>query len=158
LYRNPNVTNQIKKSPDASSGDFFILALNKFTTLGVMKKRFFFFAIIGLLLSSCQHEPDHVPAAPAVVITPPADSLFFSGETLFIVADLSDEEALHDAFICVRDTADTMFSYDPYVHELTSFHVDTFWVISGSGPANLSFKVENHHELITILDLPFLRF
>jgi hypothetical protein len=123
-----------------------------------MNKSLLFFVLIGAILCSCHNTPIVEPAAPEITLVPPSDSIFFSGDTLHIIGDLSDEDELHEAFICVRDTGDTMFAFDPYVHELPSYHVDTFWVVSGTGPANLSFEAENHHDKITVIDLPFLRF
>jgi hypothetical protein len=120
-----------------------------------MKKLSLVSVSIVTILCSCQHDPPPPVPPPVVVLNQPASGAYSNGDTIFINADLSDEEALHEAFVCIRDSVDTMFSFDPYVLELTSYNVDTFWVVNGISafsPGFVSVTAENHHELITTIN------
>ena len=117
--------------------------------------------LIGLpILFSCKHDPPVDPPPPVMnVITPLPDTVmqYQNGDTIHMVADLSDADALHEAFVYVRDSVDTFFTYEPYVHDLQSFHIDTFWVVSGMSlpsPGFVTFIAENHHEKVTQINRP----
>lgn len=106
--------------------------------------------------SSCKHQPDPVPSAPVIIVNEPESGLYNNGDTIFMQANLSDEDELHEAFICVRDTVDTMFSFSPTVHALSSYDVDTFWVVSGISvftPGFVSYKAANHSDKESIINV-----
>ncbi len=62
-----------------------------------MKKYIFVLVLSGIVLLSCQHQPDPQPTAPTVVVSAPVSGLYNNGDTLFLNADLSDEDELHEA-------------------------------------------------------------
>jgi len=113
------------------------------------------FILIGILLvTSCKHEPDPTPTAPIINVMAPGGGTYNNGDTVFMQATLSDEDALHEAFICISDTTDTMFSFAPSVHTLQTYELDTFWVVTGISATTSSFvtyKAENHQALETII-------
>lgn len=125
-----------------------------------MKRSIYIFLAGVLMITACQHQPDPEPAAPEIDITnPPSDVIFNNGDTIHMEGTLSDEDALHEASILISDTADTFFIYQPYVHDLQSFDVDTFWVvtgITGDTPSYVTFQAENHHEKSTTINLSVL--
>jgi hypothetical protein len=125
-----------------------------------MKKSIYILFAGAFLITSCTHDPEPQHAAPEIDITNPSSGVVYhNGDTIIMQAVLSDEDELHEALIMVNDTADTFFLYQPYVHELDSFVVDTFWVVSGvSGtlPAFTTFHAENHHEKETTINLSIL--
>ena len=42
-----------------------------------------------------------------------------------------DSDDLHEGYAYVLTATDTFFHCQPYVHELDSYDLDTFWVVSG---------------------------
>jgi hypothetical protein len=127
-----------------------------------MKKLSLFIVLIVAILCSCQHDTPPGYASPEIVTNSPPDDtvwVYHNGDTVHIDFDISDADELHEAFIWVNDSVDTLFSYDPYVHELPSFHVDTFWIvhgITGLTPGFVSAEAENHHDKITIINVPIM--
>ncbi len=121
-------------------------------------KKIAFVSLLALAgLYSCQHHPI-VYTNPEVDITAPeAAGIYFNGDTVHIEMTLSDEEALHEAYIYIRSDVDSFFTYEPYVHELQSFDVDTFWVVTGMTTGVSAFVTgvaHNHHDGVTILNVP----
>lgn len=125
-----------------------------------MKNSIYILFAGAFLITSCQHEPGHEPEAPEIDVTNPASSVAYqNGDTIHMEATLRDEDELHEATVMINDPTDTFFFYQPYVHELDSFVVDTFWVVSGiSGPtpAFATYHAENHHEKSTTINLSIL--
>ncbi len=124
-----------------------------------MKKSIYILFAGAFLITSCAHDPEPEPASPEIDVTAPSVVVFNNGDTIHMEATLRDEDELHEALVMVNSSTDTFFIYDPYVHELDSFVVDTFWVvngITGDTPAFTTFNAENHHEKSTTINLSIL--
>ncbi len=111
----------------------------------------------GLLLS-CAHDPivHHDPEI-EFLDSIPAGALYQNGDTVHLDISMSDEDELHEGYIYIRSAVDTFFTYEPYVHELQTFHVDTFWVVTGmvtGVSASVTAVAHNHHEGITTKNIP----
>jgi hypothetical protein len=122
-----------------------------------MKKSILILSSLVIVLASCAHQPITHSEPVVDVLQPTASTIYNNGDTIHIEMTLSDEDELHEAFIYVRSDIDTFFNYEPVVHELPSFNVDTFWVVSGMTTgvsAFVSATAHNHHDLHTTVNVP----
>jgi hypothetical protein len=95
---------------------------------------FLFFAFTALFISCENHNttPDPDTHNPVVTLTAPTvGHMYSNGDTVHMSVQMSDEDDLHEGYIYLRSATDTLFYYQPYVHELDSYQLDTFWVVSG---------------------------
>jgi len=124
-----------------------------------MKNKFLFYVLPFLVLTAgCKNEPDKVINAPLVVIDQPVPvATYHNNDTLLIQGTLSDDDELHEASVMIRTTTDTLFSFDPFVHELQTYPLDTFWIVNGmstSTPSFLTVIAANHHDKVTEMNVP----
>jgi hypothetical protein len=112
-----------------------------------MRKSIFFLSISTLVFMSCKNnhapEPGHNPVISLSAPTP--GSMYNNGDTVFMSVAMEDEEELHEGYLYIRTATDTLFMFQPFVHELPAYDKDTFWVVSGI--------VSNTNAFVTALDL-----
>ncbi len=115
-----------------------------------MKKSILFISVlVGFGLASCETTPTppHVPSVH--MHAPTSGSNYNNGDTVFMDIHMTDDESLHEGYLYLRTSADTLFSFEPYVHDLLSYELDTFWVVNGISSmvnANVTVIAHNHDE------------
>jgi hypothetical protein len=123
-----------------------------------MKKSMIFICVAMLALISCQNENTPVPAHNPVVnlLLPASGSLYTTGDTVFMSVSMTDEEELHEGFLYIRTATDTIFTFEPFVHELPAYNKDTFWVVNGISATTNAFVTAmafNHDEGADTVDV-----
>lgn len=122
-----------------------------------MKKTLYFLPFLTLLaLASCKHEAiDNLP--PVANITQPLNmSTYHNGDTLFVQGTVSDNDDLHEMYVGLHTPSDTLFSATPDVHGLSSYTLDSLWVVTGiSANTNAVFQliVADHNENVDTTNL-----
>lgn len=96
-----------------------------------MKIKFISLLATALVISftSCKHEQDDT--SPVITLSNPTDEQDFAiGDTIFIEGDVTDNEALHELMIMLskEETGEVVMHLMPVVHEMPSYHIDTFFV------------------------------
>lgn len=111
-----------------------------------------------LMLSSCVHQPIIHPNPEIDIDLPVSSSIYHNGDTIHVELVMRDHAELHEGFIYIRTTTDTLLQYAPLVHELDSFVVDTYYVVSGVSSGVDGFVTAiatNHHNGETVMNVPF---
>ena len=117
-----------------------------------MKRSYLLLSTLVVFITSCVHEPFTNPT----IIVSNDTNYFQIGDTIQIDITMSDIDGLHEAFIYVKDTATTFFSYSPIVHDLPSFTVDTFWVVNGISSPKFPFLTtiaSDHYQGTTTINI-----
>jgi hypothetical protein len=86
-------------------------------------------ALIITTITSCKHE--HDDTAPVITLATPTDQKDYAiGDTIFIHGDVTDNEALHELMVMLskEETGEVVMHWMPVVHEMPSYHIDTFFV------------------------------
>ena len=122
-----------------------------------MKKSILFIlTIIVLGVTGCESTPTP-PHVPSVHLHSPATgSNYNNGDTVFMDIHMTDDESLHEGFLYLRTSADTLYSFEPMVHGLLSYELDTFWVVNGISSmvnANVTVVAHNHDEDVATEDV-----
>lgn len=122
-----------------------------------MKKLVFILFTGAFFMTSCAHQAIIHESPTVDVVSPDPDNIYNNGDTVHIEMTLADEDALHEAYIYVRSDTDSAFAYAPYVHDMKTFDVDTFWVVTGMTTGVSAFVtavVHNHHDKMTTINVP----
>ena len=122
-----------------------------------MKKAIPLFIIATALLLSCQHQPV-IPTNPTITITEPLiNGIYNNNDTIKMDITMSDEDKLVDGYLYLRCDTDTFFAYQPNVLDLSSFSLDTFWILTGMSTgidAFVTINASNNNNGITSMDIP----
>lgn len=99
---------------------------------------------ITLVISftSCTKKDD---TAPVISLSTPVDQQDFAiGDTIFIHGDVTDNEALHELMVSLtqEESGAVVLDYMPTVHDMPSFHIDTFFVPTDTVHVHFDLKVE----------------
>ncbi len=105
-----------------------------------------YFLTIALLsgFSSCKTDDIEV-LGPVITLTTPADTQEYAiGDTIFIHGDITDNEGLHELMVMVYqvESGNTILDYTPTVHDMASFHIDTFVVPTDTVHVHYHLKIE----------------
>lgn len=105
-----------------------------------------FLSIIATILvisfSSCKQTDDEKPV---ISLSTPTDEQDFAiGDTIFIHGEVTDNDALHELTVVLskQETGDVVINYTPTVHDMTSFHIDTFYVPADLVHIHYILKIE----------------
>ena len=94
--------------------------------------------------SSCNSDDIEV-LGPVITLTTPTDQQDFAiGDTIFIQGDITDNEGLHELMVMVyqEESGNTILDYTPTVHDMASFHIDTFVVPTDTVHVHYHLKIE----------------
>ena len=125
-----------------------------------MKKNGAILWILGIFIFSCKH----VYTDPTVTITEVVNGgTYHNNDTVHMNITMSDLDKLHEGYLYLKSDTDTFFAYQPYVHGLSSYTLDTFWVVNGivkltGVDAFVTGVAHNHQEGITTIDIPIKLF
>jgi hypothetical protein len=128
-----------------------------------MKNRIFALILGSLFIAGCAHHPIVYTEPQVSVVTDDTLHIYQNGDTIHMTVNISDEDELHEAFISVITPAntDTFFYFQPLVHELPSYTLDTFCVVNGvTGLQDgfLTVIATNHHDKLTEINVPITVF
>lgn len=132
--------------------------LNLFYNLVTMKGIKLICLSVLFVLFSCRHEPIIHPDPEIEVTLPVSSTLYNNGDTIHVDLVMRDENALHEASVYLRTAVDTMIELHPVVHELDSFELDTFYIVSGISTGVdgfLTVIASNKHDGETVMNVPF---
>lgn len=90
--------------------------------------------IIGMLLVmfACQHEHTNPSTHnPVMTVAAPNAGMYHNGDTIPMYATLTDEDDLHEAYFSIWNAGDSLFYFQPYVHGLQTYTLDSFYVVNG---------------------------
>ncbi len=103
-----------------------------------------FSTILTISISSCKKEnPEE--QGPVITLTTPTDEQDFAiGDTIFIHGEVTDNEALHELMVTLtkQETGDTVLNFMPSVHDMESFHIDTFYAPTDTVHIHFQLKIE----------------
>jgi len=102
----------------------------------------FILTIISISIISCKKTDDEKPVI--TLSTPVSEQDYAIGDTIFISGHVSDNEALHELEIRLtkEETGETPFTFTPTVHDLASYHIDTFYIPSDTVHIHYHLKIE----------------
>ena len=111
-----------------------------------MKIKFLLILTIVLIMgfSSCKTDDIEV-LGPVITLTTPTDQKDFEiGDTIFIHGDITDNEGLHELMVMVyqEESGNTILDYTPTVHDMASFHIDTFVLPTDTVNVHYHLKIE----------------
>ncbi len=103
-----------------------------------------FATILTISISSCKKEnPEE--QGPVITLTTPTDEQDFAiGDTIFIEGDITDNEALHELMVMLskEETGEVVMHWMPVVHEMPSFHIDTFYVPTDTSHIHFNLVID----------------
>jgi hypothetical protein len=128
-----------------------------------MKTKIFGFIAGTLFIAGCAHDPIIYKEPHVTVSMDDTLHIYQNGDTIHMNITMEDDDELHEAFVYVITPAntDTFFSFQPYVHELPSYSLDTFCLISGVTALQEGFVTviaTNHHDKLTEINVPITVF
>ncbi len=111
-----------------------------------MKIKFISLLATALVISftSCNDGHDD-ETGPLITLTEPTDEQDFAiGDTIFIHGEVTDNEALHELMVTLtkQETGDTVLNFMPTVHDMESFHIDTFYAPTDTIHIHYILKIE----------------
>jgi hypothetical protein len=109
-------------------------------------KKILYVLFLSFSFLSCKKTPDPVipnsATSPITVIAPSASSNYQKDDTIFIKANIADDQGIHEVIVNVVDlsTATTIF----HLHQTylsSPYMIDTFYVVTTSS-TGISYRVE----------------
>jgi len=100
--------------------------------------------ILTISITSCKTEDTDTNPPVITLTTPVSEQDYAIGDTIFIQGDVTDNEALHELMIMLhkQETGEVVMHYTPVVHDMESFHIDTFFVPTDIVHIHYHLKVE----------------
>ena len=99
---------------------------------------------LTISITSCKTEDTDTNPPVITLTTPVSEQDYAIGDTIFIQGDVTDNEALHELMIMLhkQETGEVVMHYTPVVHDMESFHIDTFFVPTDAVHIHYHLKVE----------------
>lgn len=98
-------------------------------------------AILASAFTSCKKEDEHATEATITINTPAANMMYDYGDTVFVNATISADEAMHGWMLGFTDeSSNELFMVDAHEHAAT-YNVDTFWVNNVTATTHVTVKL-----------------
>jgi hypothetical protein len=96
-----------------------------------MKNQPWIYALLALLVVSCQHQPIIYTDPTATVTKVKGGDIYHNNDTIHMKVNMHDDDMLKDVYLYLRCDTDTFFGYAHADIAQHQFDLDTFWVLTG---------------------------
>lgn len=122
-----------------------------------MKLKWVLLILTSIGCWSCHHYPI-IHEDPTIVISKvDGGDIYLNNDTIHIKMDITEDDALVSASLYLKSATDTFLVNEPLVDGLSSYTLDTFWVLTGMVTgldAFVTATATNNHNGTTIMNVP----
>lgn len=122
-----------------------------------MKLKWIVLGLTSIICWSCQHYPI-IHSDPTIIITKAeSGDIYQNNDTIHVKMDINEDDSLVDASLLITSITDTFLIHEPNVAGLSTYSIDTFWVLTGmvtGVDAVVTATASNIHNGTTIRNIP----